>query len=488
MPCTTILVGKHASYDGSTMIARSVDEVPNYFSPAKAEIVTPDKQPKVYHSVGGNVDIELPDNPMRYSSMPSADLSDGIWAAGGINEANVAMTATESISSNPRVLGADPLVKADEETNQPGGIGEEDMATLVLPYIKSAREGVMRLGKLLEQYGTCEMNGIGFSDADEVWWFETIGGHHWIAKRLSDNQYAVISNQMGIDSFDLNDAFGKKDSHMCSEDLIEFIKNNNLNLSLTENNIINPRLTFGTNIDYERVFSAPRVWGAQQHLSKSACDWAALALTDGDLKWSMNPDNKITPEDVKYVLGYHYQFTPYDTYSNEEKSGIYRSAGVETTDSTGLLQLRPNKPADSMGIHWMSFGNNTFNALIPIYANVDQLPEYLTNTDAKDVDVHNFYWASRLIEAISAPHYQKAQDKIFRYQRNLQNDCNHVIYETDKKIIANNLTGDALVAELVRANQSIADLAKSQSNALIHALIDLATMDSKSNFSNTRLY
>ena len=30
----------------------------------------------------------------------------GIWAAGGVNEAGVGMTATETITSNPRVLGA----------------------------------------------------------------------------------------------------------------------------------------------------------------------------------------------------------------------------------------------------------------------------------------------------------------------------------------------------------------------------------------------
>lgn len=41
------------------------------------------------------------------------------------------MTATETITSNPRVLGADPLVK--------GGIGEEDIVYLVLPYVRSAR-------------------------------------------------------------------------------------------------------------------------------------------------------------------------------------------------------------------------------------------------------------------------------------------------------------------------------------------------------------
>ena len=51
----------------------------------------------------------------------------------------------------------------DEQEEVKGGIGEEDIVCLVLPYIRSAREGVKRLGSLLEQYGTYEMNGIAFS-------------------------------------------------------------------------------------------------------------------------------------------------------------------------------------------------------------------------------------------------------------------------------------------------------------------------------------
>ena len=54
------------------------------------------------------------------------------------------------------------------------------------PYIHSAREGVERLGRLLETYGTYEMNGIAFQDVHEIWWLETIGGHHWMARRVPD--------------------------------------------------------------------------------------------------------------------------------------------------------------------------------------------------------------------------------------------------------------------------------------------------------------
>lgn len=54
----------------------------------------------------------------------------------------------------------------------------------------------MRLGSLLEEYGTYEMNGIAFSDQDEVWFLESVGGHHWIASRLPDDHYSVIPKQL----------------------------------------------------------------------------------------------------------------------------------------------------------------------------------------------------------------------------------------------------------------------------------------------------
>ena len=200
MACTTILVGKNASYDGSTMIARNDDSGAGHYMPKKFVVVHPEERQKVYRSVISHVEIELPDNPLRCTSMPNAVDGEGIWAASGVNAKNVAMTATETITSNPRVLGADPLVvyepAKDGKEEKAGGIGEEDIVYIVLPYITSAREGVKRLGSLLETYGTYEMNGIAFQDKDEIWWLETIGGHHWIARRVPDDVYAKLSAEL----------------------------------------------------------------------------------------------------------------------------------------------------------------------------------------------------------------------------------------------------------------------------------------------------
>ena len=166
MSCTTILVGRKASNDGSTMIARTED---GHFDVKKLIVVNPKDQPKKYKTKISHLEIELTEKPMRYTACPNVDPKQGVWAATGINEANVGITATETITSNPRVLAADPLVeykkaKTRREKDVPGGIGEEDIVLLVLPYVRTAREGVKRLGKLLEKYGTYESNGIAINE------------------------------------------------------------------------------------------------------------------------------------------------------------------------------------------------------------------------------------------------------------------------------------------------------------------------------------
>ncbi len=75
------------------------------------------------------------------------------------------------------------------------------------------------------------MNGIAFQDVNEVWWLETIGGHHWMARRVPDDVYVVMPNQLGLDALDLDDALGAQENHLCSADLREFIAKYHLDLS-----------------------------------------------------------------------------------------------------------------------------------------------------------------------------------------------------------------------------------------------------------------
>ena len=87
------------------------DSANGEFCPKRFIVVKPEDQPRKYKSVLSHVEIDLPDNPLQYTAVPNADLKEGIWGEAGVNEANVAMSATETLTTNERVLGADPFVE-----------------------------------------------------------------------------------------------------------------------------------------------------------------------------------------------------------------------------------------------------------------------------------------------------------------------------------------------------------------------------------------
>ena len=482
MPCTTILVGKNASNDHSTMIARTDD---GHFDVKKCVVVDPKKQPKKYKSVISHVEIELPDNPLRYTACPSVDRSKGIWAATGINAANVGMTATETITSNPRVLSADPLVeyrkaKKRGEKDVPGGIGEEDIVVLVLPYIRSAREGVMRLASLLETYGTYESNGIAFNDSDEVWWLETIGGHHWMARKVPDDRVVINPNQFGMDAFDFADAFGKKENHLCSEDLREFIKNNNLDLN-TEGGE-NPRNIFGSRTDTDHIYNTPRAWFMGRYLASVSHTWdgenAEFGPESDDIPWSIVPDRKVTVEDVKYLLSSHYQGTDYDPYRNRDtgKRGRYRSIGINRTGVTSICQIRSGVPEALRGIEWISFGSTTFSSFVPLYANVSKMPDYLCKVST-DASTENLYWSSRLIGALADPNYSDCAQQIERYHNAVLVKGRRIILEYDRKMTEN---ADWSLTE--EANKRICSMVREQTMDTLNKVLHEASMHMKNGY------
>ena len=487
MACTTILVGREASYDGSTMIARNEDSGSGSFSPKKFIVVEPKDQGETYTSVLSHVTIPLPKNPLRYTCMPNAVAGEGIWGAAGVNSENVSMTATETITSNERVLSGDPLVvykqAEDGEEEQIGGIGEEDLVTLVLPYIHSAREGVLRLGELLEQYGTYEMNGIAFSDSEEIWWLETIGGHHYIARRVPDNAYVMMPNQLGIDYFDFEDAFGQQEEYICSKDLKEFIKKNHLDLRFedeiekTGGDWINPRECFGSHSDADHVYNTPRAWYMARYFNRNTFRFegenAEFTPESDDIPWCLCPELKITPEDVKYILSAHFQGTPYDCYGKygeEKERGKYRPIGISRNNFLSLTQIRPNVPKEYAVLEWVCFGSNTFNAFVPFYANIDKTPEYFANTE-KRVTTESFYWANRIIGALADSQYSHCRSHIERYQGKVPTKAYTIMKTFEEELEKHGKKKKGIASLLEECNAKIADMVKKETEDVLDKVL-----------------
>ncbi|MGN1407719.1 C69 family dipeptidase [Lactobacillus sp.] len=453
--CTTILVGKAATIDGSTMIARSEDGGSTII-PEAFITVNPEDQPKHYQSVISKQKIDDEDllpNPMRYTSAPDASGKHGVWAAAGINEATVAMTATETITTNSRIQGIDPLVEE-------GGLGEEDFVTLTLPYIKSAREGVKRLGYLVEKYGTYEMNGSAFADHDEVWYIETIGGHHWAARRIPDDAYVAAPNRLNIDFFDFKD----EENFMCSSDLLDLIEKYHLNPDYQGYNL---RHIFGSSTIKDAHYNNPRAWYIHRYFDP---EWEGTPA-DQDQPFITYAKKKISPEDIKFLESSHYQDTPYDVYSTtntDAEKKLFRPIGINRNFETHILQIRNDVPEGLAGVQWLAFGPNTFNVFVPFYTNVTTTPASF-QTGPK-FDLSKIFWVNKLNAQLGDTNYkvysaleQAFEEKTMAKLRKIEN-------ETDEA--AKNLTGKDLQEKLEEANQKMADLAYKASVDLTGEMVE----------------
>ncbi|MFX3618883.1 MAG: C69 family dipeptidase [Sporolactobacillus sp.] len=452
--CTAVLVGKAASIDGSTMIARNED-AHGAINPKRFTVLKSEDHPRQYVSRVNNFTIDLPEPAFRHTFTPSADKSEGVWGESGINTENVAMSATETEFTNPYVLGYDPLVEE--------GIGEEAMESVVLPYIRTAREGVERLGKIIENYGTFESNGIAFSDANEVWYMETAGGHHWAAERIPDDAYAIAPNQTGLQTID----FSKPDQFMWATDLREFVENYHLNPSGTEFNFRN---IFGTHTAADRHYNTPRTWYGQRYLNPEI---KQDPMSD-DLPFIQRTDHKITIEDVQYILGSHYQETPYDAFGRgtEEQKHIFRPIGIDRNQEFHILQIRNDVPAEYAAIHWLAFGVNLYNAQVPFYANVLDTPENYKNT-TNIADMNNVYWLNKTIAALAEPHYHQVINAVNVFKDEAQSYARGRIAFSDKQ--AAELSGEALSSFLTQQNGITAAEVTKRTYALFDRLIKQAS-------------
>lgn len=446
--CTTFLAGKKATIDGSTIVCREEDYF-NEMDPQRFIFIKPTDQPRHYASKTTKFTADLPEDPVGYTSTPDADDSAGVFAAGGINQHNVAMTGTETITSNSRILGIDPY-------NDQDGIGEEDLVTLVLPYVDTARAGVIRLGKLLEQYGTYEANAVAFGDRDEVWYMETIGGHHWAAVRIPDDAYVVAPNRLNITAFDF-----AADSTLCSADLQELIDDNDLNPA--KDGSYNLRQIFGSKTATDAIYNNPRAWYVQSKLSG---DIGRVPM-DPDYPFICHAQNKLTIEDIKAVMSSHYQGTPYDPYRHPDgQQAPYRSIALNRNLELHILQIRSKVPAALAGVHWLAFGPNAYNTIVPFYANVVDTPPAYRDTTKKYTPT-NMYWLANTIAVIGDAHYRDAEPLVEGLEQTVVAKARYIQHQADIQA----LRQPAVAPYLTKTNEQLAQMTMDEATALLGKLV-----------------
>lgn len=460
--CTAMLVGKNASMDGSTMIARDEDGHDGVKPKLFVTYPATDNTGKTFVSTYNGVEVPLPGKACRYTATPNADQSDGIWDEQGINEYNVGMSATETEFTNARVLGYDPLVEA--------GIDEDAMVTLVLPYIKSAREGVARLGALVEKYGTGETNGIAFNDHDEVWYFETGGGHQWVAVRIPDDCYAIAPNIMCIEDIKFDDP----DNYMYATTIKDFVAENHLN---PNPDTFNFRNIFGTKDEADAYYNTPRSWYGQKLFTPDL----EQEPTSQEIPFCQHANRKIAVEDVEFFLSSHYNGTPYDpfdTYASgtEKEQSRFRSIALDRNHCACILQIRNGVPAEVAGIQWINLGFYAYSPFVPFYTNNNETPANYQIAD-EDVSLNSAYWLYKSLQVVVEPHYHQFINQVNEYRDNAQSYALGQIKATDAAVAGQ--TGAAATAALTAANLATAAAVTKQTEKLLSDLVKQTLLSSK---------
>ena len=384
--CTTIIIGQEQTADGSMIVARSEDwdamEAKNY------EIFEDtDNGPREFVAKDSPFRCELPEKALGYTALSPYNLH-GHWGSAGFNTAGVGMSATESIFSSDEILKHDPLVE--------NGVAENSVFNITLPYVHTAREGVGRLGMLIEKYGIAEGFGIGFVDSKEIWYLETACGHRWLACRMPKDQYFVTGNQSRFRTYDPND----KENYLASADLIEFAEKHGL---------YNPaqgafdfHVAYARDVVLDTTYNYPRVWGLQQLFSPEIKN----DVTKNTFPVFAKAAHKVTLTELRTAFRFHYDNTEHDPYLNSNPKEPYRPVSIFRTTQTHLLQVRPELPQAIGCINYVAMGMADLGVFLPLYQGITSYPEAYTKGNGES-SADSAYWKFRKIMVLGMTNYNK---------------------------------------------------------------------------------
>ena len=399
MACTTILVDRGASADGSFFIARSVD---GHVNVAQWMVRHPavkgqkgEYRPKALSEDANDFAWPLPENALAYSSTPSwmkgvSDpklFNDG---AAGFNELGVGISGTESIYASPEALKADPY-------NEASGISEMDITNVLLPRARSAREGAQILGSIIEKAGAAEGMGVAFVDEKELWYLETGSGHQWMARRIPKAQYFASGNQSRLQEYRENDP-----DFMGSKTLVSFAEKHGL--YSPKDGAFNFTKAYARNDARDRTYNDPRVWAIQRAFTPSL----EQKIDEGrSFPVFAKPERKLTLDDLRTIMRNHYQGLAFDPYTNGLKpDSKYRPISVFRAFQTHILQVRPGMPKAIGEVHWLSLGMADLSVFVPFYQGIGTVPQsYSTGTDR--ADSASSFWKIRKLQGIVMTDYPK---------------------------------------------------------------------------------
>ena len=296
--CTSIMVGKKATTDGSVITSHTCDgRYRTWLTFEKAQKFDKKDTHKVYK---GTLKTETAWDQRKMKLVGEIDQVESTFAY--LN------TAYPSLNEKQLAIGETTFVGPEELVNEEGMFLIEELERIALQRCTNARDAIKLIGKLIKKHGYGDWGEcITIADKKEVWQLEILGegpdkiGGVWAAQRIPDGHVGVSANISRIGKLDLKNS----DYFMASDNVFKAAKDLK-------------------RWDGKKEFKFWEVYGGVDkpfkireffilnHFAPSL----KLDFEADELPFSVKPDNKISVRDVMAMYRETYEGTEYDMTQN----------------------------------------------------------------------------------------------------------------------------------------------------------------------------
>jgi dipeptidase len=455
--CTSILVGKKASTDGSVITSHTCDgRYRTWLTFEKGEKFKNDTITAIYK---GLLKTETPwdmRNVTRVGEIPQAKETFAF-----LN------TAYPSFNEKQLAIGETTITGEKILVNEDGMFLIEELQRIALQRCSTARDAITLIGQLIKDYGYGDWGEcITIADKKEVWQMEIFGegpnriGGVWVAQRIPDDHVGISANISRIAEINLKD----KDHFMASDNVFDVAK---------ELNLWDGKSPFKFWKAYGKV---KRPFAIRDFfVLNSVAPSLNLSYESDELPFSVKPDNKISVHDVIALYRETYEGTKYDmtqnmmvvkknyndqrevigqdtilspiahpwhtgnarTLYNQLNEGtidFYRTVAVSWCSYSHIIQLRDWLPDEIGGVAWFSFDNPAQSPRIPIFSGTTELPESFNYCGQKRHRTDAAIWQYRKANKLATLAWQETRNNMMEEVSYFENKADREISLIEEKI------------------------------------------------------
>ena len=408
--CTSILVSRGASSDGSVILTYSADAP---FMPRLLRVAGGTHPPGAMLEVRGWEDDEV---------------------RGKVRQAGCTYTVVGLMNEYQLSLGETTTGGRRELVDRQGQLDYDGLMLLTLQRAKTAREAITVVDALCKEYGYGS-SGETFSIADknEAWIMELIGkgpGHKgivWVAARVPEGYITAHANMSRITTFPLKDP----ENWVYSTDVVSFAVEKGFYKTdsgkpFSFRDAYHPH----QGPDQKRA-CAGRVWSICRRVAPS-CHFsdAYFRGAEGaeDYPLFVKPDKPLSVHDVMMLMRDHYEGTPYDmtkgidagpfasplrlrdlAFSVDGKKYMWeRPISTQQAGFVVVTQSRKVLPDPIGGVTWFTPDEASTSCFTPLYCAIGALPEAYTRGDYKRFSWDSAWWVANLVSNLAYDRWSRS--------------------------------------------------------------------------------